>query len=247
MTENNIPHILPIQGAFNVRDLGGYPGTDGKTTKFDVFFRADSTDRLTEQDVNMLLEHGVKLVIDLRSGEEVLAKPSVFADRTDVAYHNIQIIDNINSEFGVDNFPKSMGELYIRLLNYAKGSIMKIFTLFYQSLSTAGGACLFHCTAGKDRTGTISMLLLNLAGVADELIVEDYARTDELIKELRELQMAAFRAQNIPVPEFALRAYPENMQEALQHLHTAYTDAAHYLLDCGINQEEIDFIRSSFI
>lgn len=166
---------MELEGARNVRELGGYETADGRYTKKGVYLRADGTHALTNGDLEKLQNAGVSLVVDMRSPDEVQLNPSKFYAAEDIRYENVVMFDGLQSSMFKEAMPKTMAELYCRLLDSCKSQYERIFRLFLEN----GGLSLFHCTAGKDRTGVVAMLLLQLAGVPDSSIIADYAVSEK--------------------------------------------------------------------
>lgn len=238
-------HLLPLVGATNARDLGGYETKDGRHTRKNLFIRCDNTHQLTQNDLTYLRSIGLALVIDLRSPEELLKAPSVFNGQREIAYKNVTMLDHLQSAMFQGNIPDSIGELYIQILESSKIGFGRIFQLFLKYSSD--GACLFHCSAGKDRTGLVSMLLLEIAGVADDIIIADYAATQVFQENARTLQLEMLRSQHLDIPEWVLMSEPHNMEMALSHLRLRYGSARRYLKECGIKGEDLDLLVSRFV
>lgn len=110
---------LPLEGAWNIRELGGYPTKDGRMTRKGVFLQADGTHNLSARDVESLRERGVTLAVDLRSPEEVRRQPSRLAGQEGIRYENVSMFDRMHSALFQDDFPKSMAALYAQLLHNA--------------------------------------------------------------------------------------------------------------------------------
>lgn len=238
-------HLLPLEGAHNIRELGGYVTRDGRHTKKGCFIRCDNTNNLTEADVRYLENYPVVLAIDLRSAQELMKAPSVLDGHPQIAYKNVTMADGLNSEGFHGVFPDTMGELYIQMLESSKIKFGRIFQLL--TTYRHQGACLFHCMAGKDRTGLVAMLLLELANVDDDIIIEDYAATQTFQEELRIHQLEVLRNQGIDVPERLLMAEPQNIQAALSHLRLHHGGARGYLKECGIKNDDLDLLMWHFV
>lgn len=176
-------HLLPLEGASNLRELGGYETRDGRHTKNGRFIRSDNTNRLTERDIRYLEDYPVVLAIDLRAAKELISAPSLLDGHPSITYKNVTMADGLNSEGFHGVFPDTMGELYIQMLESSKIRFGRIFQLLTAYMHQ--GTCLFHCMAGKDRTGLVAMLLLELANVDDDIIIEDYSATQVFQEELR--------------------------------------------------------------
>lgn len=233
--------LISLEGARNIRDLGGYPVKNG-VTRPGVFFRGDSTADLTDGDIALLKGRGLSLVIDLRSSMETLHAPSRL-QRPGIRYVNIQMLDHVNSGPLGGRFPASMGEVYEALLEHDREDYRSIFTL----LAECDGAALFHCTAGKDRTGVVAMLLLDLAGVPEKHIVEDYVATDAFLWDSYEEKIRDFEKKGIRIPAYALRADRENIVYAMRQLEDRFGGAENYLRGCGVEREQIRAIREKFV
>jgi len=239
----NCNQLLPVQGAANLRDLGGYPCTDGRYTKKNSFFRSDDTSRLTETDITLLKNLGLSLIVDLRSSGETDEKPSVFKNDSDMNYQHVSMLDNINSATAKDTLPSSMYDLYIHLLSDSKDAFAKVFRLF----SNKQGACLFNCAIGKDRTGMTAMLLLDLCGVHDEVIISDYAQTEKNLASQFALYLEAAAKKGITIPKELLSSSPETMKKTLLYLRKTYSSAREYLLNAGSTEQELHRVIEGFV
>ena len=223
--------ILELEGCFNVRDLGGYPADSGKTTRHRRFIRAGTLFGMTERGKAALHDLGIQCVIDLRSQREVDEHPDAVMHDRRFAWFHLPMLDYVHSgitEVLPEDFPSSLEEMYIGLLEDSKAKFEKLFTLF---ASPAYESYLFHCTAGKDRTGVVAMLLLALAGVDEQTIVEDYSHSEKLIQGLFDRAILA----DLPAHLFLSRA--QTMRAALQHLKSQYGSGRAYLSQIGITSE----------
>lgn len=231
---------LPLAGAKNARDLGGYP-CPGGTTRWRAFVRSDNPGALTPEDIAYLQAYGVNASIDLRHPDECLRSPSSLASAPGFVYHPV----SVNNEFTDLDFegdvPGSMSGFYIALMDKAPEAMARVFRL----MAEAEGGVLFHCAVGKDRTGLVAMLLLQLAGVGDTDIVADYAVTDIYMKEIFDAQAAAFK--NDHVPDYVLRSKPVSMHRTLAHLHQRYRDAAGYFAAIGLTEAEIALLKDRLV
>jgi protein-tyrosine phosphatase len=168
---------LPLAGAYNLRDVGGYPAANGGQTRWRTLFRADSLHRLSVEEQEALLEYGVRTVIDLRRPEETAAAPNVFAASSHVRYLHLSITDGAPDPSGPSI---ELDELYRRILDLRGEQLGAVLT----AMADDGAfPAVVHCTAGKDRTGLIIALLLGIAGVPSEQIIEDYALSAVYLEE----------------------------------------------------------------
>lgn len=149
---------IELDGCHNFRDLGGFPGRDG-TTCYKVAYRADALGELSERDVTCMKDLGISTVIDLRTPEERSAVPDVIASDGDFDYITLSLMNQSAADLeNITQLP-TLTELYIDLLENQSAGFKKIG----QIILNAPGGVVFHCTAGKDRTGVTAALLLELA------------------------------------------------------------------------------------
>ncbi|MEF2649644.1 tyrosine-protein phosphatase [Collinsella tanakaei] len=224
---------LPLKGAHNVRDLGGYPYTrqagECGTTAFGVFLRSGTLGRLTLGDREALRCYGLRRVIDLRSNFELKHWPDPYAKRPEegVFYTHIPMLDQLNSSGFRGALPACMFDVYQSLLDNDASSIRSVMEAL-----DGPGCSLFHCRAGKDRTGVVAMLLLGLAGVDDEFIVEDYRVTQDYMGRGLRAQRAGVSILLLKkVPRCLFESAPLEMERTLEHLHARYGTAREYLED----------------
>lgn len=198
---------IELDGAVNVRDLGGLETTDGRTTRFGRVLRSDNLQSLSPSDLDVLVGRlGLRNVIDLRSHAEVeLEGPGPLTERPEVTIHHLTLFaeaghftdvaaETVDGPAGIDAdkvLPWQTGqdtgpetdwsvEHYLGYLRDRPNAIVKALRV----MSTAGGAALVHCAAGKDRTGVVCALALDAVGVAREATVADYAQTGERIAQI---------------------------------------------------------------
>jgi len=247
-TVMNEKRILEVDGAANVRDLGGYATMDGRTTRWGAFIRSAGLHRLSEAGQAALIEKGVRTVIDLRHAHELERKRNVLADVPDVVYHHISLL---NPAVTGASHASTLGELYIQLLDGARDELQRVFTVLAEDRGAVGAddeAALFHCAAGKDRTGVVAGLLLSLAGVEDDVIAEDYALTASCIapimEELREGRPAAVAEEQY---EHFLGSDPDHMYRMLRHLDEQYGGAERYLRTIGVTDEQIMRLKEKLV
>lgn len=228
---------LPLKNTYNVRDLGGYSCFDGKITNSNTFLRGDSPSRMDSSDIDFLLEYGLTNVVDLRSEREIMNHPNPLAVIKDVSYTNIRLmtgdVADVSQMETVD--PKRfIPEFYLGLLKNSQSSIYDIFSLFGEQK----GCTLFHCAAGKDRTGVVAMLLLSLAGVSRSDIVANYQVTYTYIKQSAHARQAA----ELYPPE-TMYSLPEYIEEAMDYVSEDFGSAETYLSSLGISNKIIEAIR----
>lgn len=225
---------LPVAGTYNVRDLGGYAAGQGRT-RWRQVLRADALHRLDQAGVAALTSEGVRTVIDLRHAAELEIAPNPFSTHPEVRYHNISLFENITPPANLDGGSIDiLLEMYKLALSQRSDAVRMVML----TIAEAGeGAVLFHCTAGKDRTGVIAALLLGLSGVDAATIREDYALTSEMIAPMiaELLAHATERGASPDAYKPLLAANPVTMEQFLSHVEQVYGGAEAYLESIGID------------
>ncbi|MBB5193664.1 protein-tyrosine phosphatase [Silvimonas terrae] len=231
-----MPRDIPLQGARNVRDLGGLYNRAGQPLRTHRFIRADSLESLHAMDVIRLLDYGVRVDIDLRGLRERRQWGDALSRISEIEYAPIALLDGLEAH--LDALPASLGALYVAALQYCQSGFLEIFR---QMLAQPDACVLFHCSAGKDRTGMVAALLLSLAGVPDAEIVSDYVQSAaNLSQTLEQLSV-----QNAPELRHLLGAEPEHMILFLDQLRQRYDGAMGYLTLIGLQPAEIAALRAS--
>jgi protein-tyrosine phosphatase len=240
---------IELAGAANVRDLGGLPVRGGGATAPGVAVRADNLQDLTPGDVARLVEDvGVRAVVDLRTGIEVeLEGPGpLTADGRVVIRHRSlypeEGLTDIDLDEGVLPWQGRRGgeedetpavRAYLGYLRNRPDSVVGAL----EDLAGTDGAVLVHCAAGKDRTGMVCALALEVAGVEREAIVADYAATGERLEGLlARLRASPTYAQDItgrPAASHVPRA--ETMERVLELLDERHGGAAGWLGEHGFD------------
>ncbi|WEV40015.1 tyrosine-protein phosphatase [Lactobacillus sp. ESL0681] len=187
------PVVLPVKSIRNPRDLGGYCGLNGRKVKRHRLLRTGSISAMTSADEQVLLDYGLTKVIDLRSSAERRVSP----DRkiAGVEYFALPLSDKANSgeknqqdmaEYRVDQYAgfRLMCDRYRNhiLTSQAKQSFRQILQLI---ADTDRGAILYHCSEGKDRTGLVTVLILEILGVDLETIRQDYLFSNYMLNDYR--------------------------------------------------------------
>jgi protein tyrosine/serine phosphatase len=212
----------------NTRDLGGLPCATG-FTRSGVIVRSDNVASLTTDGIRAMWEYGVKAVLDLRSEQEIAKRPSPFepADYGPLYLH-VPLLDD---EFAdrLATVP-SMSERYRVMLDERGPAFAQVMT----TIARVDAPLVFHCFAGKDRTGLVAALLLSLAGVADAAIAADYAQTDEQLASRYAEWLAAAPPERVDAMRDELRCPPEWMLGALGHVNERWGGVEQYLAAGGV-------------
>jgi protein-tyrosine phosphatase len=228
------PRLVPLQGALNVRSLGGLRGRNGPIPE-GRFLRAADLNRLTAADRDLLAARGVALDLDLRTAEEVGSAADVLAADARFRYVRISLLGT--EKLDLANLPDALGPMYVQSLAANQPQ-------FRQALQTIAaqrdGAVLFHCTAGKDRTGMLAALLLSLAGVPRSEIVHNYTLSAHYLEPMMKLspQMQEMARQNPKM--VALMGSPaEAIESFLDALDRQHGGARAYLRTIGVSDADV--------
>lgn len=245
-----LPRHLSLAGAYNIRDLGGYPTGDGRATAWRRFLRADSPHRLDGHEVGTLRDQGVATVIDLRTRKELDDNPNPFARLSGVEFVNLPLFDDLApaamARTRVTDSGNPLFDFYIAALTGRQGVIREVLSVM---AGAERGAVMFHCTAGKDRTGLIAALLLSVAGVGRDLVLEDYAMTRPLITGMVEefLETARSRGADLVSYRKMLACDPGTLQSALRHIEGQHRTIDGYLADIGVGAGEVEGLRARLV
>ncbi len=231
---NNIEKCKSLlETTLNTRDLGGYQTRSGGCTSFDKLIRSDMQKYPSERDIAYLLRKHITTIIDMRGKDDVERVPSPFFRMEAFHYYNAPIEEGSGIPESVEAVPGS----YMKIA--ASANIVHV----YRKIAHASDGVLFHCSAGKDRTGVVSAILLLLAGVGDEDIIENYMMTKECNRERFALLHQKYPNidMNIVIPR------EEYMIRFLQLFRKAYGDVETYFGVIGIETEEIQLIRNKLL
>ncbi|MFN8372229.1 MAG: tyrosine-protein phosphatase [Anaerolineae bacterium] len=241
---------LRLESIENVRDLGGCPTADGKQTRWRAFVRADHFQPWSEATQQALVDYGVRLVIDLRAPHELKMNPNQIENSPHVTYLNIPFLpDEIDLSPRFRALRDAMTdnhEMYTFMLEECKPHVGEIFsTIAKHNAPTT----VFHCYAGKDRTGLIAAMLLGLAGTPEDAIIEDYALTGEYLAERIEKVRAYASALGEDTSRFDLlfASSPQTMRVTLDYLRERYGDIPNYLRSCGVSDEHVNTLRAMLV
>ena len=161
----------------NTRDLGGHPAAGGRVTVPDRIWRSDRQECPDPEDIALLRSKGITTIIDMRTEEDNLTKPSFFRSLEGFTFLNYPIIEG-------DTIPESVEAVPGSYINIARSENMP---RILKAIADADTGVMYNCAAGKDRTGVVTAILLMLCGVSDEEITADYMLTKECNRERFEL------------------------------------------------------------
>src|SRR2546421_6662232 len=230
--------LLNFPSLLNARDLGGYPTLDGSQTRWRSLVRADHLAQLTPAGVRALADYGIETVVDLRWPEEVAASPSPVArDLRQVRYEQVSLLARTAAEWRA-RYRDSAKELWkCAVLEHTRTELKEVLQLIAAS---SPGPLLFHCVAGKDRTGVIAAVMLALADVVPDAIAYDYAVSGE---NLREAYLRRYASSDPAEILEVVRCPEQGVHNMLRYLAGVGGIRA-YLEQIGLRAAQIERLRA---
>lgn len=235
---------IALEGASNMRDLGGLPLSDGRRVRRGRLYRSAALNGLTEGDRSKLAGLGLSAVVDLRSEAERTYAPS----RLPPSLRVITPGDGgVGSIPGYKRRPNPVTEADARRMMREGNRTYPLrmaaaMGALYQTLSETEGGVLFHCAAGKDRTGFAAAVILLAAGASHETVVQDYLATN-LIWDRK-----SARVSSLPVKarEAVFSARAEYLEAALEAMAKEFGQAEDYLTGrCGVSAGRLEQVTES--
>ena len=243
--------LVALEAVHNFRDLGGYATADGRRTQWRKLFRADGLYRLTRADVTALEPLGLHTVIDLRSATELAERGRFPVDVHPVIYHHLPIIDATwsmaNDHVEYDRDEDFLISAYHEMLTVGAPR----FAMAFAALAEPDALpAVFHCAAGKDRTGLLAALILGAMRVSIDDIVDDYALTVAGMERFR-----AWAAREWPewlermaaLPSAFTAALPDAMRHILDELCTRHGSIRNYVRSIGVSDATLAALESALL
>jgi protein-tyrosine phosphatase len=238
--------VVDLEGCFNFRDLGGYPTEDGRAVRWQRVYRSDALHALTTADVARVRDElGVAAVVDLRSTAELEAEQARWIEPESIRFHHLPLYDGQRVSSGELPPVDMLSERYVLLAEFARAQIARVLT----TIAEAEGPVVYHCAAGKDRTGVVSAVLLGVLGVRDEIIVADYAATRENLDAIIARLMGSKGYGSIldALPPDTLHAEPATMVQFLDRMRAQYGSMRQYARAAGVSPATIDALADRLL
>jgi protein-tyrosine phosphatase len=240
-----VDRIIDLEGAVNFRDLGGYATVDGQHTRWRVLFRADGLSELTGDDLAVFRQLGIRTVIDLRTGHE-LEQSRFDVEAHPVEFHHFPFIKSLANDGEFDRAPGFLGAQYRQMLDDAAPQIVGALSAL---AAPDARPAVFHCTAGKDRTGLLSALVLSLLGVPEETVVADYALSGAAMARLRAKLLVKYPDGKLLIEDSdaVFSADPSNMVALFAHLKERFGTVSEYAASIGVPDEVVASLRRAML
>ena len=245
--------LVRLASADNFRDVAGpgYTTTDGTTLRSGVFFRSNEL-QLVDDDTHALRELGIGAIYDLRDAHEVEAHPDVVVPGA--TWHHVEVV-GIPPGAGAE-LPDAAAAVQTMLGIYRRfvtdPACRVSFSTLLGGLAHSTTPQVFHCTAGKDRTGWAAALVLHAVGATSELIAADYLETNQRSAGTREKYLGLVAehlgADRVPTFEPTMVADISYLHTAFEAAQTTYGGLDGYLRDgLGLTEEDLDALRSRLL
>lgn len=243
-----LPKVIKLIGADNVRDLGGYYTDIGKVIVSNKIFRSSVLSNITQQDISILIGSGLCRIIDLRAVDEMNQNPDKYIKGIDYIHlpiftdKRISVIDknffdnysgNVKmiSDF-LDGQEERMNKVYQDFVT-EKGTLESIRKFFELLLEKDNGLTIFHCTAGKDRTGMMTALLLRALGATSDTILYDYLFSNKfcerMTKAIKNLKKMGVNDDVINRNKRAFMAQPSYLNITFRTIDDVYGNYSEFL------------------
>ena len=249
MIDDHADRHIAFEACFNFRDIGGYPGQEGRTVRWGRYYRAGRQDRMTERDLRRAGELGIKTQVDLRAPAEIEDQSRGPLEVMGANYIHVPVIP----EGGSAELARIVGDTgisgrrYLCYLEFGPQTWIRLFEIFAEAGSQP---LVVHCTAGKDRTGVTTALLLSVLGVERDLIVVDYRQTNRDVARQADFIEATTGLPEGMDREALLRAAGvpnEAIGDFLAGLDERYGGPLGFLCSIGIAEATLEAVRGAFL
>lgn len=268
--------LLPLQGAINVRDMGGYTTTTGKTVNWGMLYRGDQLSKLTSEDIKYLEKIRLQSIIDFRSKKERELNPnyklstvhSIFecdpqssvaeaaGEAVSFEKENRRIVENLENgavpKEELNGSGKAFHKNYREFVTKETGK--KAFSHMLKALVSLDNCpVLMHCRGGKDRTGFGAALTLAVLGVGEAQIIEDYLITQAVRKERNKYKMTLYAEHTdnqavLDYLEAMIDTRIDYIQSSFAAIYENYGTVENYVVEgLGLSKIEIEKIRKNFL
>lgn len=248
---------IELDGAVNVRDIGGTPTVDGGSIAHRRLLRADNLQDLSPSDITHLIETiGVKTVIDLRTNNEVDSEgPAPLTRLGQIRHVNHSLLPERGNGADaagalltrrdrlVNRYPDDLTcSSYLGYLEERPDSVVAAL----RAIAGSPGPAMVHCAAGKDRTGVVVAFALTIAGARRDAVINDYAATAEriaaIIDRLRRSDTYAVDVDRLPVDKHTPRA--ETMASFLAEIDRRYGGVLAFTAEHGLSEQHTEQLRA---
>ncbi|QES48744.1 protein-tyrosine-phosphatase [Streptomyces venezuelae] len=241
--------LVKLDGAVNFRDAGGYRTANGQWVKMGEVYRSDALDKLTENDLAKLRRLRIETVFDLRMADERAKDP----DKVPAGARYV-VADVFAGSGSFQTLPKTPDEAVKAMVDAEKAMVSgeggkKAYSQVFDGVRRDHSrAVLFHCTAGKDRTGWADAALLTALGVPQETVMADYLASNDYRKAANDAILDHLPPQQAAVYKPLLDVRPEYLNSGYDEVKAAYGTFDRYLEDgLGIDARELKRLKKDLL
>lgn len=241
--------VVPVKGAINFRDLGGYETKEGTHVLWGKVFRSAELSKLTDGDLKLLAEKHIRSVVDFRGDDEAAKAKDRLPENA--AYLRLpagsENLGNFMAVLPKLNSGDSLMISFYSQTKHLKAKYKPFFDALLQMPET--DALLFHCTAGKDRTGIGAALFLHALGVSDETVMEDYLITNEYRKDENEKMVKGMVQMGVKeqVAKDIAAVKPEYLIATVKAIIRDYGSVDQFMnKELGLNAEKLELLRKKY-
>ena len=241
---NHPRRLIGLEAVHNFRDLGGYATADGRSTRWRTLFRSDGLYRLRgADDMSRVRQLGLKSVIDLRTEREQREQGIFPIDDIDVTFHHLSIVDVTWSDTETPQFDDEVEFLVWGYRDMLEIGSSRFADAMHVLAQTDSLPAVFHCAAGKDRTGVLAALLLSSLGVEDAHICADYGLTQDAMRRSiawSKVHRPELAERYATIPKAYLAADPRAMQIILAELAQRHGSVRNYVREIGVADSTVE-------
>jgi len=241
---NHPRRLIGLEAVHNFRDLGGYPTAGGRSTKWRTLFRSDGLYRLRgADDMSRVRQLGLKSVIDLRTERELRDQGIFPTDDIEVSFHHLPIVDVTWSDTETPEFDDEVEFLVWGYRDMLEIGSSRFADAMHVLAQTDSVPAVFHCAAGKDRTGVLAALLLSSLGVDDAHVCADYGLTQDAMQRTiawSKVHRPELAERYATIPKAFLAADPRAMQIILIELAQQHGSVRNYVREIGVADATVE-------
>ncbi|MDB2665166.1 tyrosine-protein phosphatase [Gammaproteobacteria bacterium] len=251
--QNEEYRLLPMDGSYNTRELGGYKTKDGKSVKWGVLYRSDKLSDISSADQEYIQSLGIKRIVDFRSITEKTENPDLIPEGISYVEMPIEVDGAIRTQIEDILRGNVEGDVKSFLIDANKEFITdykSVYSKFIKDLINSDGPTLFHCTAGKDRAGFAAAITLIALGVPKEVVIDDYMKTntftaDRIDDMLDQIKLMSLFQADVEILRPLLGVEQEYIEMAFKTAEENYGSLENYIREgLEISDKEIIALRS---
>ena len=254
--QNEDYRLLPMDGAHNTRELGGYKTADGLSVKWGMLFRSDKLSDISKTDQAYLQNLGIKKIIDFRSKEEKAEDPDIIPKGISYIEMPISVDGAMRSKIEAVLKGEANKEVKSFLIDANKEFVsdyIEVYENFLRGLIDDEGPILFHCTAGKDRAGFAAAITLIALGVSKEDVIKDYMKTNQFTKKrieeiIKQIELMTLYQTDAEILRPLLGVEREYIETAFHTAEEEYGSLENFIKNgLNISDEDIKKLRNKFL